>query len=298
LLEERRTLELRSILPQPLIQMTELLINSPDAPPPPPPGKQPLSIVVAAGPFTTSEDLFYVPLQAILDYCGTHKPDVLLLAGPLVDVENPLLRSGLHDETFEEVHALRVEARLAEFLQRPGCTTQVVVLPSVRDAHHQPVFPQAPLDSAEISNLHMLANPAVFCCNEVVMGCSTADWLMASAKEELSRSQKQVERLPALAAHIALQRSFYPLFPALLGFPLDTARSAAMELPCTPDVLITPSDLAPFAKVVAADCGNVLCINPGRLTKGISGNDGSCLPLAIHVLSSGALRRIYIVSFE
>lgn len=83
---------------------------------------------------------------------------------------------------------------------------------------------------------------------------------------------------------------------------LDASLGAELDLPCTPDVLILPSDLAPFAKSVAADkparsgeadkpaksgaadtaarigagderlvMGNVVCINPGRLAKDKSG---------------------------
>lgn len=83
---------------------------------------------------------------------------------------------------------------------------------------------------------------------------------------------------------------------------LDASLGAELDQPCTPDVLILPSDLAPFAKSVAADkparsgeadkpaksgaadtaarrgagderlvMGNVVCINPGRLAKDKSG---------------------------
>jgi DNA polymerase alpha subunit B len=102
-----------------------------------------------------------------------------------------------------------------------------------------------------------------------------------------------------------------PMFPPPPGLPLDSANSTALELPCTPDVLVLPSDLQPFAKLVPLPCrtlrgaavaagaevgpcameardtavaaawpqpeagpsseGNVVCINPGRLTKGTNG---------------------------
>lgn len=70
---------------------------------------------------------------------------------------------------------------------------------------------------------------------------------------------------------------------------LDASLGAELDLPCTPNVLILPSDLATFAKSVAADkparsgdassgapderlvMGNVVCVNPGRLAKDKSG---------------------------
>lgn len=73
-------------------------------------GRRGLALVVAAGPFTSSEDLEYAPLGALLDYCAAQvpPPEVLLLLGPFVDAEHPLVRGGLLEESFEELYALRV----------------------------------------------------------------------------------------------------------------------------------------------------------------------------------------------
>jgi hypothetical protein len=97
---------------------------------------------------------------------------------------------------------------------------------------------------------------------------------------------------------------------------LDASLGAELDQPCTPDVLILPSDLAPFAKSVAADkparsgdgnkpaesgaantaarlgagderlvMGNVVCINPGRLAKDKSGGTFAKLQVWTSVLS-------------
>ena len=76
--------------------------------------------------------------------------------------------------------------------------------------------------------------------------------------------------------------SFYPLYPPPLGACLDTSLGQALDMPCTPDIMILPSDLAPMAKVVP--CGSAsdeaaslagpqqtVCINPGRLVRDKSG---------------------------
>ena len=68
------------------------------------------TLVVAAGPYTTSEDLEYEPLAALLEYCRGAPPDVLLLAGPFVDADHPLVRGGLLEESFEDVFNSRVRA--------------------------------------------------------------------------------------------------------------------------------------------------------------------------------------------
>ncbi len=48
---------------------------------------------------------------------------------------------------------------------------------------------------------------------------------------------------------IRYTRSFYPLYPPQLGTCLDTSESSQLQLRCSPDLLLLPSDLAPFAKV-------------------------------------------------
>ena len=76
--------------------------------------------------------------------------------------------------------------------------------------------------------------------------------------------------------------SYYPLYPPSLGTCLDTSLGQALDMPCTPDIMLYPSDLAPFAKLVpcgvvpdqavsAAHPQNTVCINPGRLVRDKSG---------------------------
>ena len=201
---------------------------------------------------------------------------------------------------------VQVLGQISRFVSRVGGQTRVLLVPSARDVHHHPVLPQPPLDGSEAdtAGATALANPATLRCNEAVVGVSAADWLMACNREEVSVSATPEDRLPALAAHLPAQCSFFPLFPPPLGTPLDCSRAGPLlDMPCTPDLLLLPSDLAPFAKlcavpqldgtaaaaaravlVASADevqqtcvpeaalprCTTV-CINPGRLTKGASG---------------------------
>ena len=46
-------------------------------------------------------------------------------------------------------------------------------------------------------------------------------------------------------------RSYFPLYPPPAGALLDAAAAGrALPLPCSPDLLLLPSDLAPFARAV------------------------------------------------
>lgn len=52
-------------------------------------GGSALSVMVAAGPFTTSDSLEYEPLEDLLRVVVARKPDVCVLAGPFVDANHP-----------------------------------------------------------------------------------------------------------------------------------------------------------------------------------------------------------------
>ncbi len=76
-------------------------------------------------------------------------------------------------------------------------------------------------------------------------------------------------------------RSFFPLCPAPPGSFLDSSKAAALDLPMTPNLLILPSQLAPFVKLLPmpndgasgqhTNAEKVVCVNPGFLAKGPTG---------------------------
>lgn len=195
--------------------------------------------------------------------------------------------------------------QIERFTAATGGATRVLLVPSTRDVLALPVVPQPPLVGAAAgvtstpAGCLPLANPSTLALNEVVLGATSADWLMACTREETAKAAAGEERLPALAAHLPAQRSYLPLFPPPLDCPVDCARGAtALAMPATPDLLVLPSDLAPFAKlcpvltpghggaaapadgaaagepgaaVAAQASSSFVCVNPGRLTKGTSG---------------------------
>lgn len=65
-------------------------------------------MVMAFGPFTTTEDLSYAPLTELLTQCRANPPDVLLLAGPFVDALHPEIASGRADDSFDDIFQTQV----------------------------------------------------------------------------------------------------------------------------------------------------------------------------------------------
>lgn len=62
---------------------------------------EPLQIVAAAGPFTVSDNLLYEPLDDLIKYVIQHKPHVLILIGPLVDITHQNVIEGFITDPFD-----------------------------------------------------------------------------------------------------------------------------------------------------------------------------------------------------
>ncbi|XP_022776256.1 DNA polymerase alpha subunit B-like isoform X6 [Durio zibethinus] len=245
-----------------------------------------ITLIIAAGPFTTTENLLFEPLKELLTYATRKCTQLLILLGPFIDSEHPQIKKGTVDLSFDEVFRLEVLRMVQDYLGYMGSNAQVVIIPSVRDANHDFVFPQPAFDLDPLDIKHQitsLTNPGIFEADEVKIGCCTVDILKHLSGEELSRHSVDgtpSDRLSRLASHILSQRSFYPLYPPAEGVPLDFSLAPeALNISSVPDLLILPSDIKYFVKVVSLggtsegeeQMKKCVCINPGRLAKGEGG---------------------------
>lgn len=173
-----------------------------------------------------------------------------------------------------------------------GSTVRVILVPSTRDASHDFVFPQSSFDFEILDDtkhqISCLSNPSIFSANEIMVGCCTVDILKHLSSEEISRISVDAssDRIGRLSLHLLNQHSFYPLYPPSASVPLDLSLAQdALDIPLTPDVLLLPSDLAPFIKVLSYESSGeepikCMCLNPGRAAKGIGG--GTFVDLNYH----------------
>ena len=227
-------------------------------------GGKPLNVITACGPFTTSDNLNYQPLEDLLARVLVQKPDVLVLVGPFVDITQPLLANGdvhlanqdISDEEkanlvpdHKNSHEAAYEMVFVEKIVRDGLNglfnseeeygvipTNIILVPSLQDAHHEFVFPQPPFgdrDRIQTSyfeddlgvldipfsksndpkrRIHLLPNPCMFRVNEVLMGVCANDILFSLSSEEISQNLEG-NRLARLAGHLLAQQSFCPQFP-------------------------------------------------------------------------------------
>lgn len=244
-----------------------------------------LSMVIAAGPFTTTDNLLFEPLAELLAYASRKQPQLLILLGPFVDSEHPMIKKGAVDRTFSEIFYDEITKRLLDYADFMGSSARAILVPSIRDANHDFVFPQPAFDiqlpEGTEDQITLLTNPACFGANEVTVGCSTVDILKHLSSEEISRTSANApsgERIGRLATHLLNQHSYYPLYPPSDSVPLDTSLAPeALEISTIPDILLLPSDLTPFVKVLnfaeenEEKATKFICINPGRIAKGIGG---------------------------
>uniref|UniRef100_A0A8D2JHW4 DNA polymerase alpha subunit B n=1 Tax=Varanus komodoensis TaxID=61221 RepID=A0A8D2JHW4_VARKO len=214
-------------------------------------------VLVACGPYTTSDSFTYDPMLDLIDTINKDKPDVCIL-----------VRLGCQlTSSFEDVFKMCMKT-IIEGTRSSG--SYLVVIPSLRDAHHLCIYPQPPFGCYELSKedkqrVLFVSDPCSLDINGVVFGLTSADLLFHMGAEEISSSSSVLDRFSRILKHILTQRSYYPLYPPAEEMNIDFEHFYQYTLlPVTPDILITPSDLKYFIK----DVLGCVCINPGRLTKG------------------------------
>eukprot|EP00118_Oscarella_pearsei_P017167 m.169330 g.169330 ORF g.169330 m.169330 type:complete len:589 (+) comp38984_c1_seq9:94-1860(+) len=234
-----------------------------------------LSVLVACGPFTTHSNLLYEPLDCLMSLVEKETPDLVILLGPFVDSDHPMIKNCEISTTFEN-HFTEV-LRNHVFARVKKTSTSVLIVPSQRDVHHEYVYPQPAFSMPmKPDNVHLCPDPATVTVNGIVFGLTSTDVLPHIRSNEVVNFSDGRDRLAVLAKHLLHQRHFYPLYPSNESVNLDYHRWAeGASMSVTPHVIILPSNLKTFTK----DVEGTLSVNPGRLSKGQGGGTYACLKL-------------------
>ena len=241
-----------------------------------------LNVILASGPYTADDNIAFEPLKALCEKAASSYADALILVGPILDIEHPLIASGDFDlpddpniepdkATLNDVFRILIGAPLRQLAEAvPNIT--IILVPSVRDAVNKHVsWPQEPFDKKALGlpkAAKVVTNPVTISLNEIVVSISAHDVLYDLRRAEVTVGKpKENNLLARLPKHLIQQRHFYPLFPPIdrtalpkpsgqdsdgiaTGMPLDISYLRLGEwLNVRPDMLITPSALSPFAKV-------------------------------------------------
>ncbi|KAL1999223.1 hypothetical protein VTN02DRAFT_4869 [Thermoascus thermophilus] len=269
--------------------------------------EHPLNVFIASGPYTADDNLDFEPLKELCQKVADEHADSLILMGPFLDIEHPLLASGDFDlpevkgfdpdtATLATVFRHCVTAPLQRLVAAVPSIT-IILVPSVRDAVSKHVsWPQDLLPKKELGlpkQVRVVSNPVTLSLNETVVGMCSHDVLYELRREEaLSGKPAEGDLLTRLPKYLVEQRHFFPIFPPTArenlpksGAEGGLATGAMLDMSyfklgewwnVRPDVLITPSMLPPCVRLV----DDVLVINPGTLSKRRAA--GTYAQMAIH----------------
>ncbi|XP_062250410.1 DNA polymerase alpha subunit B [Platichthys flesus] len=228
--------------------------------------EEPINVLVACGPFTTSDTLTFDPLLDLIGIIVRDRPDVCLLLGPFVDSKHEQIEKAQVTETFEAIFSRCIES-IVDGTKSVGC--HLVFVPSQRDIHHHFIYPQPPftlpnLSKDQAQRVTLVPDPCTLLIDGVTFGLTSTDILFHMGAEEISCGTGS-DRFSRILKHILTQRSYYPLYPPVEEVNMDYEKFQSFgQMPLTPDLLIIPSELRYFVK----DVVGCVCVNPGRLTKG------------------------------
>ncbi|GAA5880712.1 hypothetical protein JCM16303_004322 [Sporobolomyces ruberrimus] len=270
----------------------------------------PMSVIVAAGPYTVESDLDYEPLDDFLSLVKEEKPDVLIMLGPFIDASHPLIVAGDVEEFPVELFRSRISSKLVSLLG-VSPRTQVLLIPHGRDLTNVHVaYPQAPFKKEDLGlpkAVRMLPNPTSFEINEVSFGLTSVDVFWSLKTQEFYKRCPDAEPVPEgtnidplakdinqrAGRHLLRQRSFYPIFPSppatkrLDGLNLDITHYDLVKMTTGPDILIAPSMQKAFIRTV----DSVILINPSYLVREGS-QAGTFARLTIHPLDKENLQEL------
>lgn len=240
----------------------------------------PLNILLGAGPYTADDNLDFEPLHELCGQAAESYADALILTGPFLDIDHPLIASGdfdLPDEAMIDPDTATLvtvfKYLISPIFQRLATenpTITIILIPSVRDAisKHvswpQEAFPRKELGLPKAAKI--VGNPMTLSINEMVVGMSSQDILYELKHEELTGGRPtEGGVLARLPKYMIEQRNFFPIFPPVnrhnlpkTGTEEGISAGAVLDLSylklgdmlnVRPDLLIVPSALPPFAKV-------------------------------------------------
>ncbi|KAG9019888.1 DNA-directed DNA polymerase alpha subunit pol12 [Tulasnella sp. 427] len=261
--------------------------------------------VVVCGPYTYDSDLEYQPLAAMLQAVSQIKPQALVLMGPFVDSNHPIIQKGSYEKDVDELFLKKVAVPIRHYIQTQQPDLSVAFMPAVRDlvSFHN-VYPQSSVMGPEnfrswkppqqgTPPWSFLSNPGIFSINGLTFGATSVDVLFHLRRQEVFKSLPgavQQDAMAGLCRHILDQRSFYPIYPVPLDSShdvnLDISHSHLLGIPndSIPDVVVLPSRLKEFSKIV----DGTVFINPSYASK--FNNPGMLAKVTVNAMLEGAER--------
>ncbi|KYQ90605.1 hypothetical protein DLAC_09234 [Tieghemostelium lacteum] len=259
-----------------------------------------LDVFVVSGPYFTYQDndidleFKANPFKDLIDLIVTQKPHVAILMGPFIDEDNMMIRQfhKTYDQLFKEM-MLQLNSECK--------STQILVVPSLRDVNNDYEFPQPPFtfntNQLDKNNLHFLSNPSTVVINQhVTIGidnCEIYQHLDRSTNFKVNdmntnnnpisttnnnknnnnnsttttttttTAQPINTKIPEenIFKMIIEQQSYYPMYPSDIPINPSSSTGSILFPKFTPDILL----FANSQKPIIHNVNNVLCMSSGPL---------------------------------
>ncbi|KAI5368247.1 putative DNA polymerase alpha/delta/epsilon, subunit B, DNA polymerase alpha, subunit B [Septoria linicola] len=195
---------------------------------------RPLHMILASGPYTTDTDLSFAPLYALLERAANERADALILTGPFLDLEHPVVASGDFEPhlpadakiepdqaTLTDVFRILIGTHVQRLAQAVP-TISIIMVPSMRDAVSKHVsWPQDRVPKPQLGlpkQVQFVANPMALFLNEMIFGMSSQDVLSELHRGGVAQSAGgdkplNSDLLARLSEHIIEQSHYFPVFP-------------------------------------------------------------------------------------
>lgn len=263
------------------------------------PNTAPVHVAVAAGPYSPENMLLFDSIAELEARIRSgNAPDVLILMGPLLDINHPLIASGTlldsfnRPATFEDIYREEIVPKLARLARScENARTELVIVPAVNEARISLPLPQPPIDAlnAEIwkllvrelpNSVKFLANPSLLRIADIDLYISSTDGLSALNSNVLfkqSAEEGSLGRVDACLDQFLRGRSLFPVSPC--GLRIEPTQRYKLDLHETqlPHVIISPSLAG--KKFIKKVSGRVF-VNPGFMSDA-AGTNSSLAELVI-----------------
>lgn len=213
--------------------------------------KRPLSLLVASGPYTPDTDLSFAAFHTLLDKAAEQQTDVLVLTGPFLDLDHPLIASGDFEDylpsdakiepdraTLNDVFRISISQPIIRLTQAVPTIT-IILVPSMRDVNSKHVsWPQDRFPRQQFGlpkQVQVVTNPITLSVNEMVFGISTQDILSELRRENVHQGGKgqafNDDMLARLSNAVIEQRHYFPVFPPQARETLPKPAAIPGEVP-------------------------------------------------------------------
>ena len=260
----------------------------------------PVHVTIASGPFSPENMLIFDAISDLEVRVRDHSPDKLILMGPFLDINHPIIACGIVQDSFgrpanfEDIYKEEIIPKLARLARAcDNARTELVIVPSTSEARIDFPLPQPPMDKLaapiwkllkkELPNsVKFVSNPATVRIGDYNVLITSADALTSINTNVLFKQTDGLSnRVDACLEQILKARTLFPVMPSNLRIEPTLRHNMDMDELELPHVIIFPSLSGKrFFKKIA----NRVFVNPGFM----SDATGSSSSIAELVLSHPA----------